>query len=1048
MSQLRFSFLGQFQVILDGQVVRRFESDNARALLAYLALEAGQAHRRSHLAALLWPDHPEAAARNNLRQTLFNLRKTLHDDRSPTPFLLISHQTVQFNRATDYTLDVDMLVAELQALESGTNPDNSARWLSHYTAPLLAEAALVTGVTFDEWLLLRREQLHRRVMMALARLSDLALTQQQWDKVALLTMQQLALDPWREEAYRQLMHALAAQGQRAEALAQFEQCRTVIWDALGVGPMPETVVLMEQIKVGMPAAATLPTLLPPAPPPCHNLPADITPFIGRQSSLNDAAAHLADPTCRLLTLTGLGGIGKTRLALQLARQEQAQYPDGVWWVPLVGLPADSQADHLDGAILAALPLPPAEGVSPTQQIKQFLRGRDLLLILDNFEHLSHTAPHLIELMETAAGFQCLITSRQPLGVPGEWVLPVPPLAYPAPGIPPAQAEQSEAVRLFFQQARMTCPDFPLSVVDEPAVVQICRLVGGHPLALELAASWVDVLSCGEIAQEISRGVGFLRDETGHRPHRQASVEQILAQTWARLSQDDAAALSRLAVFRGGFTRQAAQIVAGITLAQLKTVNRKALLYRVAHQRYDLHELVRQYALHQTEASQAEVQRYHAAYFANFLAERKPEVMTARFFNILPEIEQELDNIAAAWQWAIQVHDLTFFEQATEPVVAVMHQCGRFAETIHWLKAALEICPPDAQVRAHLQNRLNHLWSGSGVSPHEQMALGQSAYATAMSHHDITEAVYAYRHQSTALYCQGDFAGAWAKLKEGLHLAEQGAAAWIRATLANRLCLNAPHVARLAEGKQYGLLGLQLSRELGNPATIWQAEYGLAVLNWHEGKMELAGQHAAASLEILGTQGFPRHRAISKQMQGYVLYRQQRWDEALTLFAAAGESARATGDVDLLTSMLSVAGHIATKQERWDDAVRYTRESVALARQIQNRLQLGITLFPLGLALQQTGMGREAAAALAEGIQIMDELREPYLFFAGLSILLEWLVLTGHNDLTGPIVAYLHQHLTLPPDQRAELESLCQKLNLGPSPAAPDWDTVHVALTSL
>ncbi|MBK9054246.1 MAG: tetratricopeptide repeat protein [Chloroflexi bacterium] len=184
------------------------------------------------------------------------------------------------------------------------------------------------------------------------------------------------------------------------------------------------------------------------------------------------------------------------------------------------------------------------------------------------------------------------------------------------------------------------------------------------------------------------------------------------------------------------------------------------------------------------------------------------------------------------------------------------------------------------------------------------------------------------------------------------------------------------------------------------------------------------------------------------MQGYVLYRQQRWDEALTLFAAAGESARATGDVDLLTSMLSVAGHIATKQERWDDAVRYTRESVALARQIQNRLQLGITLFPLGLALQQTGMGREAAAALAEGIQIMDELREPYLFFAGLSILLEWLVLTGHNGLTGPIVAYLHQHLTLPPDQRSELESLCQKLNLGPSPAAPDWDTVHVALTSL
>lgn len=1050
MSRLLLSFLGQFHVTLDGQIVRRFESDNARALLAFLAMEANQAHRRSSLAALLWPDHSEAAARNNLRQTLFNLRKTLADDRQPVPFLLISHQTVQFNRAAPYHLDVETLQTVLDSLERGTTPldTRASEHLAGYTAPLLADAALVTSMAFDEWLLLRREQLHRRMMAALTRLSETALAQQRWHEVEQLTIRQLALDPWREEAYRQLMRTLAAQGRRTEALAQFEQCRLVLAEALGLEPMAETVALAEQIKAGTLAAATPPPSLATSSTPHHNLPAALTPFIGRQQVLDDAAARLSDPACRLLTLTGLGGIGKTRVALQLARQLQTAYPDGVWWVSLTGLPATRQTDQLDATLLKALPLTPTDGVPPGQQVRHFLRGRHLLLILDNFEHLTPIAAHIAELLAAAPGSKCLLTSRQPSGVPGEWLYTIPPLTHPTPGTPLAQAEQSEAARLFFQQARMTRPDFPLSLVDEPAVAQICHLVGGHPLALELAASWVDVLSCAEIGQEIRAGLDFLRDETGQRPRRQASVEQILAQTWAKLSQDEAAILDRLAVFRGGFSRQAAQTVAHITPAHLKSLSHKALLFRTSEHRYDLHELVRQYALHHAGDAAADVSQHHAAYFAAFLGQWQPDVMTARFNAALPLIEQEMDNIAAAWQWAVEACDLSFLAQATAPLVAFMRQRGRLEEAVRWLKAAMAVCPTDAPVYPQLINRLNQLRTGMGLQPEEQLALADAAYQTALAHHDITEAVYATLHAGVALYNLGQYAAAWSRLEEGEKLAQQGAAAWVRAIVFSRLCVHAPHSDQLAEGERYGLLGLQISRESGDSLNIWQAEYGLAVLQWHLGKMDEAQRHAAASLAAITPPDFPRQRAISQQMQGYVLYRQKRWNEALTFFKAAEEAARIGGDMDLLVSMLSVMGHIATKQGQWPHAVRHAQEAVALVRQIKNRLQLGVTLFPLGLAFHQLGAKEDAAAAFTEGIHIMDELRDPYLLFAGLTILLEWVVAIGQLPTAGLISAYLYHAMTLPPDQKAELDILCQTFSLIPDPVSSNWEALCAILLSL
>jgi len=402
----------------------------------------------------------------------------------------------------------------------------------------------------------------------------------------------------------------------------------------------------------------------PAPDvPHHNLPAQTTPFIGRETELDELAHLLHDPQVRLITILGPGGMGKTRLSLEAAARHAAQWPHGVGFAPLA---AAIDPAAIIPALAEALRFEFYQGGSPKQQLFDFLREKALLIVLDNFEQLVEGADLLADLLEAAPRLKLLVTSRERLALSAETIFPLGGIDIPHNG-PEAIPRDHTAVRLFESSARRVWPGYEIGPDDLPHIARICRDVAGMPLGIVLAAAWVDVLSPREIADEIEASLDFLATEMRDIPDRQRSIRAIVEATWARLDEAGQQAFFKLSVFRGGFTRQAAQSITaaasgappgetGVTLRQLMTLANKALLRRDPDTgRYEVHELLRQYAAHQLEAAgeAAAVRDAHSAYYLEAVAAREEALKGPREVEARDDIEADVENVRAAWLWAVQ-----------------------------------------------------------------------------------------------------------------------------------------------------------------------------------------------------------------------------------------------------------------------------------------------------------------------------------------------------------------------------------------------------------
>lgn len=275
----------------------------------------------------------------------------------------------------------------------------------------------------------------------------------------------------------------------------------------------------------------------------QHLPRSFTPFVGRQHEYTQIIALLCDPACHLVSISGPGGVGKTRLALEAAGGLGAagtqRFSDGIFFVSLSTLQAhESIDDLLAAAIASALSLPLSGEDSPSEEVRQYLRERATLLVLDNAEHLLTIAPLLSRLLQDAPSLVLLVTSREPLHMPGEWNIILEGLQFPSDWQPALDLKQYDAVELFSELARMQLPDFALTPALVPAVLRICKLVAGLPLGIELAASWLRVLSCADIADELERSSDTIRDSASQRPERQRSLRALFDSSWQLLTADE------------------------------------------------------------------------------------------------------------------------------------------------------------------------------------------------------------------------------------------------------------------------------------------------------------------------------------------------------------------------------------------------------------------------------------------------------------------------------------------------------------------------------
>jgi len=607
---LQMTLLGYPQVTLDGHALT-FVRRGSVALLAYLALTQ-RVHSREALAALLADDLVFEKARRHLSNVLHELIPLLGD------YLIVTRQTIAFNTARPYTLDVEAFEVALAVATEGGNLDSLRTAVDSCKHDLLEGFGLRSAQAFEEWLLIERERLNSLLMRGLTFLCEEYSRQGDYSAGLDCATRRLALDPWDEAAHRQAMRLLVRSGRRKAALAQYEQCRRRLQDDLSVEPEAETTLLWEQLR-------RAPTSL------AHNLPLQPTPFIGRRRELALLAEQLEDPSCRLLTIAGMGGMGKTRLALQAAAQvahgqsalDTQRFPDGVFYVPLEQVTADTSrsdarsaaAYAILNAIAQTLEIPSDGTIDLAMQVHHALGQRALLLVLDNVEHLRHGMVAVEQLVREAPNVTLLMTSRVRLGLGASWTLDLGSMDLPQDA---DEIDRVDAGALFLQQARQARMMFKPTADDREAIVRICRLADGVPLAIMLAARQLRVASCPQLAERLAGDRSGLTSRMHNLPERHRSLRANFAYSWSLLDDVERRVLRFLAVFDGTFGVQPATLVASTTRLRLDTLIDAGLVASAGNERFSIPRLLQPYAaemLGERPAEQAEARVRHAAYMS-------------------------------------------------------------------------------------------------------------------------------------------------------------------------------------------------------------------------------------------------------------------------------------------------------------------------------------------------------------------------------------------------------------------------------------------------
>ncbi len=679
-STIELRLLGPPEVLADGAPVA-IERRKALALLAYLAMEPGE-HPRDALAALLAPDDEPAASRAGLRRALAALMPILR------PWLHVTGDRLALARDARFEVDVERFRARLAAGNRADLRDAVAL----YRGDFMAGFSLPGSAPFEEWQLFQTERLRQELAGALDRLSALPDAADDLETAIGYARRWLALDPLHEPAHRRLMRLYAAAGQPTAALRQYRLLASALERELGAAPDPATRALYEEIRQGdrAPQASrwsSAPPRLPAAPGPTAAIETPSLPFLGREEELQRIAEALEDPACRILTLIGPGGMGKTRLAVQAAQQNAARFPDGVYQMSLVGVSSGERLITTIGASLGVT----GQG-DGLERLCAALYDRKVLLVLDNVDQALEGAALLRTLVHRTRHLKLLVTSRERLKLQEEWVIDLAGLAVPEEDDETHDPAAYPAVQLFALRARQVRADFELTPEDLLAVVEICRLVEGMPLAIELAAAWVRVLTPAEIARELTQSMALLTTSLLDVPERHRSVEGVFTQTWERLTATEQQALRQLAVFENGFTRVAATEVAGASPLVLAALTDKALIRRDRAGRYAIHELLRQFAARKLHAEPAEEQATMlrlCRFYARLLDRRNQDLQGAHQRQALAELDSEYDNLWKAWTWAVAERRLEELALALDGFYRLHEVRGWYSDGIQALEALIE-----------------------------------------------------------------------------------------------------------------------------------------------------------------------------------------------------------------------------------------------------------------------------------------------------------------------------------------------------------------------
>ena len=628
------------------------------ALLAYLAiseLEHPQERQtRESLSTLFWSDYIESKALTNLRHTLWEVTKFIGEG-----WILTEHETLSLHPDADLKLDVAQFRSLFTEASKESEPALRIPVLAAatrlYRGDFLAGFGLKNASGFNEWAFLKSEQLRGEMTAALDRLVEDYCTTAQAESALPYAQRLISMDPLNEAAHRQLMQIYVLTDQPAAAIQQYQTLERLLRKELNLDPQPETRELYRKIRKGELKHVDTGT---PSPP--HNLPVQLTTFIGRDRERDEIGRLLLHH--RLVTLIGTGGIGKTRLSLETGRHLLSRYPDGVWFIPLESLTDEKMLVQTAASYLGIVKLPDQ---ALLDTLMNTLRSKRMLLILDNCEHLLEACSQLVEtLLKNCPEVKVLATSRDSLRLEGEAFYHVPSLAIPKKRDIRSVDEltNSESVRLFAERAALVLSSFEVTKENAGTIIDICKRLDGIPLAIELAAARVDMFKAEEILDQLNRSFDLLVSSKRSVSQRHQTLRASIDWGWNLLTDSERVFMRRLAVFAGGWTLPAAQAVCDDRSLELTSaLVGKSLV--VVHQdaaretRYDLHEMIRNYAWEKlVEAGEEEMIRdRHLDYFLDLSRQFEPALHGEDQLSWLERLYPERDNFRAALQWAAKTN---------------------------------------------------------------------------------------------------------------------------------------------------------------------------------------------------------------------------------------------------------------------------------------------------------------------------------------------------------------------------------------------------------
>jgi predicted ATPase/DNA-binding SARP family transcriptional activator len=791
--RLQIALLGPPTLTWDGQAVP-IPRRQARALLYRLAA-APQPLPRDLVSFLLWPDCSQAEARRNLSVVTSQLRRAL-----PASDLLITVNDAVGLYQDVVAVDVARLAAVTHTTPRPAQLDGLAAATALYRGPFLDGFALPDSPEFETWMAQERQHWERRYLDLLTQLIAGYAAAEAYAPAIVAAQRALTVDPLVEELYRWLMVLYAAQGDRSSALRQFEQCVLTMERDLGVEPLPETRAVYDAVRAG---DTSLGLLLGTAGHPAHDvaagppprttrdvavgpvtfpaLPASPTPLVGRQAELAALGALLGDPQVRLLTLTGPGGSGKTRLAMHVAQEYVGQFPDGVVFIPLASL--RDPARLLD-VVAQACDLHGRGQPSLMDTLRTALAGRRVLVVLDNVEHLLPAAPLLADLLTALPDLRLLVTGRSRLHLSGEHVFPVPPLKLPdLARLPSLETLASiPSVALLLARTRALSPGFQLTEANAADLATLCVRLDGLPLAIELAAARLKLLSPAALLRRLEHRLTMLDNGPRDLPDRQRTLWATIDWSYQLLDRAVQCLFEQLAVFAGGWTLAAAEEVCALdnrphsVLHALETLLDTSLVVvetgEGGEPRFAMLETIRTYGLErlQERGEMPVVQRRHALTFAAFVARQAPERYGGELERSLRELDSDYPNIRAALGWMIAAGEHAHAAGMAAELAEYWDRRGLTAEGQAWMEQLLPVTSALGQpLRSRLQAEAAFLTYRAGAF-HETVNLAELARVEA----DAAPEALVMACNSAALAAQalGDQSTARASFGEALALAER------------------------------------------------------------------------------------------------------------------------------------------------------------------------------------------------------------------------------------------------------------------------------------